>query len=203
MTGLNACPTCRAARPANRTGTEHWCCSIACFRSFHSLDGPGASSLHDFGGPHPARDVLTDEREEPAGAGVLDPAPSHCQHCSANADGSGPGPMPLAEGWSHRAGGRQQRLSEGWITSSKPSEITKYTKFGAVQKVSDRGRTVITFDEQSLRRFYLYDVLLHELGHHVDRFGALKGAERYALWFAEFQHARLPGVGLGPPIMPS
>ena len=107
MTGLNACPTCGAARPANRTGTEHWCCSIACFRSFHSLDGPGASSLHDFGGPHPARDVLTDEREEPAGAGVLDPAPSHCQHCSANADGSGPGPMPLAEGWSHRAGGRQ------------------------------------------------------------------------------------------------
>lgn len=97
----------------------------------------------------------------------------------------------------------QQRLSEGWTTSSKPSDITKYTKFGAVQKVSDRGRTVITFDEQNLRRFYLYDVLLHELGHHVDRFGALKSAERYAMWFAEFQYARLPGVGLEPPIMPS
>lgn len=97
----------------------------------------------------------------------------------------------------------QQRLTDGWTTSSKPSEITKYTKFGAIQKASDRGRTVITFDEQNLRRFYLYDVLLHELGHHVDRLGSPKRAERYALWFAEFQYARLPGVGLEPPIMPS
>jgi len=75
MTGLNACPTCGAARPANRTGTEHWCCSIACYRSFHGIDGPGASSLDDVGDPRPARDGLTDEREVQAGAGALDPRP--------------------------------------------------------------------------------------------------------------------------------
>jgi len=40
----------------------------------------------------------------------------------------------------------------------------------------------------------------NELGHHVDRFGAAKSPERYALWFAEFQFARLPGLGLEPPV---
>ena len=71
MTGLNACPTCGAARPANRTGTGHWCCSIACYRSFHRA---AASSFHDVAGPPPARDVVTDEGEERADAGALDPA---------------------------------------------------------------------------------------------------------------------------------
>ena len=85
-------------------------------------------------------------------------------------------------------------------TSSKPSEIKKYTKFGAVVKSSDRGGSTVVFDEPNLRRFYLYDVLLHELGHHVDRLGAAKSPERYALWFAEFQYARLPGLGLEPPV---
>ncbi len=47
MTELNACPTCGTARPADRAGTGPWCCSIACYRSFHGIDQPEASSCHD------------------------------------------------------------------------------------------------------------------------------------------------------------
>jgi hypothetical protein len=49
----------------------------------------------------------------------------------------------------------------------------------------------LQFDSSSLRRFYLYDVLLHEVGHHVDRDHMSENAERYASWFADFQHAQL------------
>ena len=42
--------------------------------------------------------------------------------------------------------------------------------------------------QMALRRFYLLDVLLHELGHHVgrldDRHKDRKTAERFADWFA-------------------
>ncbi len=47
MTNLTACPTCGTARPASRTGTGPWCCSIACYRSFHGIGGPEASSSDD------------------------------------------------------------------------------------------------------------------------------------------------------------
>jgi hypothetical protein len=96
--------------------------------------------------------------------------------------------FPLPDHW----------LTEGLPASSKPSEIKKYTNFGAVVKSSDRGGSTVIFDEPNLRRFYLYDVLLHELGHHVDRLGTAKSPERYALWFAEYQYARLPGLRMEP-----
>ena len=32
-----------------------------------------------------------------------------------------------------------------------------------------RRETLVTFDQESLREFYLDDVLLHEVGHHADR----------------------------------
>ncbi len=51
----------------------------------------------------------------------------------------------------------------------------------------------LEFDRLSLRRFYLFDVLLHELGHHVDKRVWKRdtiSAERYAEWFAQ-EYARL------------
>lgn len=84
-----------------------------------------------------------------------------------------------------------QRLADGWRCSSNPAEIQKYVAFGAQVRSSGHRGITIAFDEESLRRFYLYDVLLHEIGHHVDRRRKFGGAERYARWFAEFQHAHL------------
>ena len=47
MSDLGACPVCATPRPAGRTGDGPWCCSIACYRSFHGIDHPGAPSCHD------------------------------------------------------------------------------------------------------------------------------------------------------------
>ena len=88
-----------------------------------------------------------------------------------------------------------QRIAEGWRTPANPANLSKYTKFGAAVGSPSRGAATVIFDGPNLRRFYLYDVLLHELGHHVDRSGAAKNAERYAMWFAEFQYAHLPTAG--------
>ncbi len=46
MTGLDTCPICGTARPADR-GDGPWCCSIACYRSFHGIHQPEIPSRHD------------------------------------------------------------------------------------------------------------------------------------------------------------
>ena len=55
---------------------------------------------------------------------------------------------------------------------------------------AERDGYVLQFSEDTLRAFYLRDVLLHEIGHHVDRsnFFSKKdaAAERYAKWFIQF-----------------
>jgi len=41
----DTCPVCDSPRPASRTGNGPWCCSIACYRSFHGIE-PASSSCH-------------------------------------------------------------------------------------------------------------------------------------------------------------
>ena len=46
---------------------------------------------------------------------------------------------------------------------------------------------IYRFTDDAIRRFYLWDVLVHEIGHHVDRFHpdrSTKRSERFAEWFA-------------------
>jgi len=73
----------------------------------------------------------------------------------------------------------------------KPSVAQEHTKSGASLTPDGEGGAKLRFDSSSLRRFFLYDVLLHEVGHHVDRDHRSDDAERYANWFTQFQHARL------------
>lgn len=42
-----SCPVCGTPTPANRRQVEDWCCSVACYRSFHGLDRPEVPSRHD------------------------------------------------------------------------------------------------------------------------------------------------------------
>ena len=68
----------------------------------------------------------------------------------------------------------------------RPSEKIAYERAG-VRIVHESGKWVYYFDEKSLRKFYLWDVLVHEVGHHVDRFHpdrSRKRSERYAEFFA-------------------
>jgi hypothetical protein len=85
----------------------------------------------------------------------------------------------------------ENRLVQKWSKMQKPSVAKEYTKFGATISPDGKGGAVVQFDLSSLRQYYLYDVLLHEIGHHVDREDRADSAERFAQWFAEYQHARL------------
>lgn len=68
----------------------------------------------------------------------------------------------------------------------KPSVVQEYRRAGAAFEPGPSG-WACRFDRDSLRRFYLYDVLVHEVGHHVDRHNRHKSdrsAELFAEWFA-------------------
>lgn len=72
-------------------------------------------------------------------------------------------------------------------SAPKPNVANEYKRAGAT--IARQGnRWLIRFDEKSLKQFYLRDVLIHELGHHVDAmcYGAKthKKAEGFAEWFA-------------------
>ena len=69
----------------------------------------------------------------------------------------------------------------------KPSELQSYIKAGA--KIVSNGKGVtVQFDTPTLRTFYLRDVLIHELGHHVDSWNSgFADREKYAEWFVREQ----------------
>jgi hypothetical protein len=77
----------------------------------------------------------------------------------------------------------------------KPSIAQRYTKMGVEFVPVPGGGFRMEFDQSSLRSFFLYDVLLHEIGHHVDRGGQGPRGERYAHWFADFQGVHLRKSG--------
>jgi hypothetical protein len=47
MTTLTACPVCGKPRPADRPGNQPWCCSLACYHTFHGITEPVTPSCHD------------------------------------------------------------------------------------------------------------------------------------------------------------
>ncbi len=68
----------------------------------------------------------------------------------------------------------------------QPAEIHAYQRAG-VEMTHENGEWVYRFTDESIKRFYLWDVLVHEIGHHVDRFHpdrSTKRSERFAEWFA-------------------
>jgi hypothetical protein len=79
-------------------------------------------------------------------------------------------------------------LTESRPKPPKPTIEQEYRRAGA--EVLQKGdRWVIRFTESSLRRYYLYDVLSHEIGHHVERNARGKNMaafERFANWFANW-----------------
>ena len=66
----------------------------------------------------------------------------------------------------------------------RPHELESYRRSGATIGKNEKGTTV-TFDERALKGFYLNEVLIHEIGHHIDkqRRPQMK-REKFAEWFA-------------------
>jgi hypothetical protein len=81
----------------------------------------------------------------------------------------------------------------------KPDVMREYERFGA--KYEGRpGNYTLSFSKASLTRFYLYDVLLHEIGHHVDhrpRGRDRRESESFANWFAAEQARHLASESSG------
>jgi hypothetical protein len=66
-----------------------------------------------------------------------------------------------------------------------PSVLREFQRAGAQVEHRPQGITVI-FNRASLREFYLRDVLMHEIGHHVDRHQrrSKRKEEGFANWVA-------------------
>lgn len=81
-----------------------------------------------------------------------------------------------------------------YTSPPRPHILNDYRRVGAKIEGENK-RWTISFDEESLRQFYLRDVLLHEVGHHVDALNNLtktnKKSEGYAEWFASEYGFRL------------
>ncbi|MHC4608560.1 MAG: hypothetical protein ACYTAF_16740 [Planctomycetota bacterium] len=74
----------------------------------------------------------------------------------------------------------------------KESWLRDWKRAGARTAKKDSGIEV-SFDEESLKTFFLRDVLIHEIGHHIDnRYGKRsKEQEGFADWFSSEYGFRL------------
>jgi hypothetical protein len=75
-----------------------------------------------------------------------------------------------------------------------PSILEEYRRANANIK-NIKGGLNISFDIGSMKSFFLRDVLIHEIGHHVDRENidqTHKRSEKFAEWFASEYGYRLP-----------
>jgi hypothetical protein len=81
----------------------------------------------------------------------------------------------------------KNRLKRKYAHPPKPHILIEYQRAG-VSITQKPGEFIIEFTEDALRHFYLRDVLIHEVGHHVDRsnFGKKRKSrmEPFAEWFA-------------------
>ncbi len=76
-------------------------------------------------------------------------------------------------------------MEQRYTKSPRPHILNDYRRVGAEVKLSNNCVS-IRFTESALREFYLRDVFIHEMGHHVDRFFKKNNAksEGFAEWFA-------------------
>lgn len=79
----------------------------------------------------------------------------------------------------------KSKLRSVYPRPPKPSDLLEYARAGAEITTESQG-TVVRFDARSLKKLYLQDVLVHEIGHHVDKanLGKSNDDEAFARWFA-------------------
>lgn len=85
-------------------------------------------------------------------------------------------------------------LIRRYSSPPKPHVLIDYKRTGAL--ITEKpGKFIVEFTPDALRQFYLRDVLMHEIGHHVDRdnFGKKprRREESFAEWFATEHGFRL------------
>lgn len=91
----------------------------------------------------------------------------------------------------------KRMLTQRYSKLPPPDVMQEYERIGA-KWIQDRDGWLFQFSLETLRAFYLRDVLLHEVGHHVDRPNLFSkndaDCERYAHWFRTFCEQNLDSV---------
>lgn len=78
----------------------------------------------------------------------------------------------------------EESLVESFVDPPKPAQRMEAAMYGAVWQQAG-GRWQLVWTEESIRDFYLNNVLIHELGHILDsRNSRPVDRERFAEWFA-------------------
>lgn len=78
----------------------------------------------------------------------------------------------------------EETLVEMYYRPPKPQQLIEARMYGGVWSESD-GYHLLTWTEQSIKDFYLNNVLIHEIGHVNDlRNSNSEKRERFAIWFA-------------------
>jgi hypothetical protein len=81
---------------------------------------------------------------------------------------------------------------EQFLNAPSPRHQNETRLFGGVWSQANNSRWICTWTEESIRDFYLNNILIHELGHLLDeRNTSYLDRERYAEWFA-IEHGYLP-----------
>lgn len=76
-------------------------------------------------------------------------------------------------------------LIEYFYRPPRPAEIVEATMFGAKWRQESSSMWLLEWTAETIRDFYLNNVLIHELGHLLDsRNTSYVDRERYAEWFA-------------------
>jgi hypothetical protein len=79
----------------------------------------------------------------------------------------------------------EESLIETFCSPPGPGQKIEAAMFGARWEAAPLGRWKLTWSESAIRDFYLNNVLIHELGHILDRRNAShRDRERFAEWFA-------------------
>jgi hypothetical protein len=78
----------------------------------------------------------------------------------------------------------EETLVESFCQPPKPAQKIEAAMYGAQWQI-ERGQWKLVWTAESIRDFYLNNVLIHELGHILDsRNTSHRDRERYAEWFA-------------------
>jgi hypothetical protein len=76
-------------------------------------------------------------------------------------------------------------LVEHFVSPPPPAVVNEARMYGGVWSEEGDGRWTLTWTEETLRDFYLNNILIHELGHLLDeRNTGYTDRERFAEWFA-------------------
>jgi hypothetical protein len=86
----------------------------------------------------------------------------------------------------------EENLIEVFCEPPKPAQQIEASMYGGRWEQSARGIWKLIWSEETIRDFYLNNVLIHELGHILDnRNTSYVDRERYAEWFA-LEHGYKP-----------